>query len=72
MVVTVVFKLKRYILRHHPSLKSLLKPFERTDSLLCRVELLGGEKVSLIALRLSNSSRVGLCRVENIAAEDGE
>jgi hypothetical protein len=47
-------------------LKILLNPFERTDSLLCRVELLGGENVSLIARLRSSSSRVGRCRVENM------
>ena len=55
------------ILLYKSSLKRALNPLERTDSLRCSVELLGGENVSLIALRRSSSSRVGLCRVENMA-----
>ena len=55
------------ILLYDSSLKRALNPLERTDSLRCSVELRGGEKVSLIALRRSSSSRVGLCRVENMA-----
>ena len=47
------------ILLYMASLKRALNPLERTDSLRCSVELLGGEKVSLIALRRSSSSRVG-------------
>ena len=54
------------ILLYKSSLKRALNPLERTDSLRCSVELLGGENVSLIALRRSSSSRVGRWRVENM------
>ncbi len=54
-------------------LKRALNPLEITDSLLWSVVLFimirGGERASRYSLRLSASSAVGLCNVENIFSD---